>query len=127
MHATFDYAGCRHAVANAGASDRIADAPSAMSPAPCSVRDVELAAPKHVRPVQPRKQLGLEEPHAAAGNAGVERGARRHLAATGELREHDFCISNRERTGTATLLCALHRLYLLCWGQICDPHCAPCF
>jgi len=46
MLATFDYAGCRRAVPNAGASGRIADAPSAMSPAPRAVRDVELAALK---------------------------------------------------------------------------------
>src|SRR5260370_30624653 len=104
MHATFDYAGCRHAVANASASDRIADAPSAMSPAPCSVRDVELAAPKHVRPVQPRKQLGLEEPHAAAGNAGGEREARRHPAAISEIREHGFFLGNGERTGPLNFL-----------------------
>src|SRR3977135_724762 len=110
MHATFDYAGCRHAVANAGASDRIADAPSAMSPAPCSVRDVELTAPKHVRPVQPRKQLGLEEPHAAAGNAGVEREARRHLAAIGELGEHDLAIGNGERAGPVTVIGSRQRL-----------------
>src|SRR5258708_20132600 len=97
MHATFDYAGCRHAVANAGASDRIADAPSAMSPAPCSVRDVELAAPKHVRPVQPRKQLGLEEPHAAAGEAGGARGGRRHLAPLRELREPAFPLATTPR------------------------------
>src|SRR5258705_9573726 len=104
MHATFDYAGCRHAVANAGASDRIADAPSAMSPAPCSVRDVELAASKHVRPVQPWKQLRLQEPHAAAGNARGERGARRHLAAIGELRGDDLSICKRERAGALAAL-----------------------
>src|SRR5258707_13896840 len=104
MHATFDYAGCRHAAANAGASDRIADAPSAMSPAPCSVRDVELAAPKHVRPVQPRKQLGLEEPHAAAGKAGGGWEARRHLAALGQLGGDDFAVGNGERPGPVTAI-----------------------
>ena len=46
MLATFDYAGCRRAVPNAGASGRIADAPSVTSPAPRAVRDVELAALK---------------------------------------------------------------------------------
>jgi hypothetical protein len=35
-----------------------------MSPAPRAVRDVELAALEHVRPVEPGKQLRLQEPHA---------------------------------------------------------------
>src|SRR5258708_8706055 len=83
MLATFDYAGCRRAVPNAGASGRIADAPSAMSPAPRAVRDVELAALEHVRPVEPRKQLRLQEPHAAAGHAPGERGTPRHPAQRG--------------------------------------------
>ena len=42
-----------------------------MSPAPRAMRDVELAALEHVRPVEPGKQLRLQEPHAAAGNARV--------------------------------------------------------
>src|SRR5258705_9884129 len=116
MHATFDYAGCRHAVANAGASDRIADAPSAMSPAPCSVRDVELAAPKHVRPVQPRKQLGLEEPHAAAVDAGVQLETPRHLGALGEPGGHHLAISNVERAGGRTSLGNARSLALFCSG-----------
>src|SRR4030088_1644309 len=97
MHATFDYAGCRHAGPNAGASCRIADAPLAMSPAPRAVRDVELAALEHVRPIEPGKQLRLQQPHAAAGNARVEREARRHPAAIGELGEHDLVVGNGGR------------------------------
>src|SRR5258707_4118880 len=81
-----------------------------MSPAPRAVRDVELAALEHVRPVEPRQQLRLEEPHAAAGNARVEREARRHLAAIGELGEHDLAIGNGERAGPAALISLLHRL-----------------
>src|SRR5258705_13174122 len=109
MHATFDYAGCRHAVANAGASDRIADAPSAMSPAPCSVRDVELAAPKHVRPVQPRKQLGLEEPHAAAGKTGGGGGGRAAPAATRRIAPAAFALTDGGRTGRGNALCSSPR------------------
>jgi hypothetical protein len=50
IHATLDYTGYRHAAPNAGASDRIADASSAISPAPRTVRDVELVALEHVKP-----------------------------------------------------------------------------
>jgi hypothetical protein len=88
------HAGCRRAVPNASASGRIADAPAAMSPAPRAVRDVELAALEHVRPVEPGKQFRLQKPHAAAGNARIEREARRHFATVGELGEHDLAIGN---------------------------------
>src|SRR3981081_3445702 len=126
MHATFDYAGCRHAVPNAGASCRIADAPLAMSPAPRAVRDVELAALEHVRPIEPGKQLRLQQPHAAAGNARVEREARRHLTAIGELGEHDLAIGNGERAGPVAIIGFRQRLAFYCGGANCGHEWGPC-
>src|ERR1700738_4601998 len=91
-----------------------------MSPAPRAMRDVELAALEHVRPVEPGKQLRLQEPHAAAGNTRVEREARRHLAAVGELGEHDLAIGNGERAGPVAVIGFRQRLPLSCGGQSSD-------
>src|SRR3981081_3326367 len=99
-----------------------------MSPAPRAVRDVELPALEHVRPVEPGKQLRLQEPHAAAGNARVEREARRHLAAIGELGEHDLAIGKGVGAGPVAVnrLSAAARLSLrrADWRPRSAPVCA---
>ncbi len=91
-----------------------------MSPASRAVRDVELTALEHVRPVEPGKQLRLQEPHAAAGNARVEREARRHLAAIGELGEYDLAIGDGERAGPVAVIGFRQRLAFHCGEQIGD-------
>jgi transposase-like protein len=98
----------------------LADTPLGKSPAPRAVRDVELAALEHVRPVEPGKQFRLQEPHTAAGNARVEREARRHLAAIGEFGEHDFAIGDGERAGPVAVIGFRQRLALHCGEQIGD-------